>query len=479
MKTLPARDSDKSSAPVLAVVWGTLLLAFYREVAGVPTVAFIGNYNLTIVEVMLVVIGISALVSPRQPFLKGLGANLIICYAAVYGIDFFRGLMTTPYFAITSMRFNAVLPAILIWSLLVPPKALWCEGVQRAWIIVGAMLGVLVVLRVVVGPTFLMVAQDLDEMDINDGGRALTAQGSMILVGAVVLLMARAIQAISLGRVSGWIELLLAGFFAIAEVLTRQGTATLSLVIAMVVVCGLTPGALRSTRIVTLVLFVIMAGVFWVLAQDQAFLDNVNKALPPGMQFDLQHRSLTFEHRQAIWEGLLLDMNSWSPLSWAIGLPAGTKPQIWLNLWGGVYWDLSIHSMYYGLLPILGVVGLCLYVALLVNVAAGTFRGVFRGSREDQVFSTVALAWVVVSAILGVSYELRNENAIPLAMALAVTLGRRQSTAAEWRQLNEQRVTRFRHEVGRVVPDGAAPGQNRRPKIVHRIGGGSSRLQPL
>lgn len=415
----------------MAAVWTTLLLAFYRELAGMPTLAMLGNFNFTIVEALLVVVGASAFLGPKttKPW-SGWPAKLTVCFALLYSVALLRGLLTTPYDAITSMRLNAALPVILIWSLLAPPQMLWHRRVQRAVVVVGTLLGAIVAMRVVMGPSFLMALQDVNSQDINDGGRALSAQGSIMLVSAVVLLIARGIRSFPSDRIGALRDLWLGSILAVMEILTKQGTASLALFAAVGVVIAATPSRGRPFRAIAMGMLCALAGFALLMAQDPAVLNDVNNMLPPSMQFDLDHRGKTFETRQLVWTGLLNDMDTWSETSRWIGLPAGTKPTIWIPLWGGTYWGFSIHNMYYGLLPIMGMIGAGLYVALLSFMALGTMRRIVHGSSEDQFVATVALAWLLVVTVLGFSYEIRNENALLLAMALAATAGRRPFRAA-------------------------------------------------
>lgn len=416
-------DAVVPNRAVLIVIWSTLLLAFYREVAGMPLLANLGNYNFTIVEAMLIIVCVSVPFVPKNPTpWRGLAAKLIFCLIILYCFAMLRGLQNAPYDAITSMRLNAALPIILIWSLLVPPKMLWHDSIQRAVIVVGVMLGLLVVLRVVNGPLFLMLTRDVSELDINDGGRALSAQGSIMLVSAVVLLIARGLYRPTTGHSRSWSQLILGALLALTEILTKQGTATMAMLGAIGVVFVAIPTPVRSTRISTLMLacFLVVVGIL--IGQDSTILASMNDSLPESMQFDLDQRGRTLETREMIWTGLLNDMENWSNTSKLVGLPAGTKPAIWIPLWGGTRWDFSIHSMYFGLLPVMGVVGLCLYVALLVLLMFGTLQTVVVGAMEEQLFATVAFAWGTVISILGFSYEIRNENSILLIMGLAATV---------------------------------------------------------
>ncbi len=134
--------------------------------------------------------------------------------------------------------------------------------------------------------------------------------------------------------------------------------------------------------------------------------------------WNLAKRGGTYEGRVPIWDGL---KKVWPtlPLNERLfGMPGGQMPYLVVTNWKmPAVWYGSIHSMYYGALPIMGYVGLTAYVLMLVLLTAGSLRNVLR---RDSPALTPAypLAFCIGTAILAVSYENRNQQMFGLFFAL-------------------------------------------------------------
>lgn len=417
MSLAPQIAQTNSSDPwVRAVFWTTLLLGFYREVAGSFTIMVIGSYNFTIVEPVVILCGLAILrVMSRAPGLS-LRNVLMMSFGGLILIGFSRGLLVRPYDAITSLRLTGPLALILVWGAFIPAVETWHPRVQRALVTVGVMLGVVVMLRAVMGPSFLVIADVSNDLDINDGGRSLSAQGAIMLGSAAIVSLSRFFQRGFDGR-ARMVGVLVAAFLLVALLMTKQATATLAVIAALAGFFALAPGPLRNIRVLVLTIAFGAAGFLYYVLPD--LISDFNSLLPPSMAFDLSHRSQTFEARMEIWDGLLVDFHTWNWLSQLIGLPAGVKPVVWIQRWGGMYWDLSIHSMYYGVLPYAGVLGLCLYVLTLATAALGCVVRSFREGYSAFPDAPLGFALIIIIAILGVSYEIRNENALLVVLSVA------------------------------------------------------------
>ncbi|MCJ9729715.1 hypothetical protein [Bradyrhizobium sp. PRIMUS42] len=415
----PLRGDEGSRPNRLAgpVFWTVLLLGFYREVVGTQTLAMVGSFNLTIVEPALFLCGLAlarAVISPPKFYL---GTFLTTSFGALIAIGVLRGLTVSPYDAITSLRTTGEIAIILVWGAFVLPSDLWHPRIQKIIVVVGMMLAGLVLLRQVMGPTFL-ISSGISDAEVNDGGRALSAQGTAMLGSAAIVVFAHSFRARSpiAGREAC---LAMALFMLVALALTKQATATLGSVVAFATLFAFAPGRHQFLRSAFVVVGTCAGVLFYTFLPDIMSVTDLNGFLPDGMAFDVAHRSATFDARTRIWTGLLTDMESWSPVSQAIGLPAGTKPKIWIDLWGGTYWKLSIHSMYYGVLPYAGILGLVIYVLIVIVAAVTCARRAYWEGNEAFPGAPIGFAFVVLLATLGVSYELRNENALLIVMAVA------------------------------------------------------------
>ncbi|OSI89673.1 hypothetical protein BSZ25_20730 [Bradyrhizobium canariense] len=410
-------DETRPDRLVSLVFWAVLLLGFYREVVGTQTLAMVGSFNLTIVEPALFLCGLAlarAVISPPKFYL---GTTLTLSFGALIAIGVLRGVSDSPYDAITSLRTTGEIAVILIWGAFVSPSDLWHPRIQKIIVVVGMMLAGLVVLRQIMGPTFL-ISSGISDVEVNDGGRALSAQGTAMLGSAAIVVFAHSFRARS-PIASREACLAMALVMLVALGLTKQATATLGSVVAFATLFAFAPGRHQLLRSAFVVVGAWAAVLLYIFLPDIVSVTDLNALLPDGMAFDVAHRSATFDARTKIWNGLLADMESWSFVSQVIGLPAGTKPKIWIDLWGGAYWKLSIHSMYYGVLPYAGFLGLAIYVLIVLVAALTCARRAYREGDEAFPGAPIGFAFIVLLITLGVSYELRNENALLIVMAVA------------------------------------------------------------
>ena len=118
----------------------------------------------------------------------------------------------------------------------------------------------------------------------------------------------------------------------------------------------------------------------------------------------------------------MFDFARWSVFEQWFGLPAGQEPVIFMPILGGFYWEHSIHSMYYGLLPLNGLVGFALYLTLIGTELKKSIVLTFNGkTSDDRASSGLSLAMWTLLIIFGLSYELRAENGVMIAQALLLS----------------------------------------------------------
>ena len=404
---------------VVVLFWVVLLCALYREVSGQFTLFYIGNFNLTIAEP---IIGMSTWVllrhAGRKPRIT-LGSVLALCYAVLLLINLMRGMGGNRYDAIITLRLNGGLAVILALSAFIFPRELWHPRVQRIVVIIGAILSALVIVRVIMGPGFLMIGrEELDPSNINDGGRPLSAQGTIVLAMALVTVLANFMLPHNRGG-GRPIQLFASLGMMLTVVLTKQATATIACFAACAALIALMPGRSRSLRMIACGTAAAVALFSIYVLPEVVSIETINSYLPSGMAFDVAKREATFEFRNEIWSGLMADRETWPWLSQVIGLPAGVKPYIWIHYWGGTQWELGLHSMYYGILPVAGIVGLAFYCGLLAYAAWTCLIGSLKGTPEYSPSAPIGLSLAIIAFIFSVSYDMRNENGLMLLLALA------------------------------------------------------------
>ncbi|MCK1297314.1 hypothetical protein IVB33_07025 [Bradyrhizobium sp. 24] len=418
----------------------SLAAAIYSEAVGHSTLVFIGSYNLTTAEPVLGASMVAAVTMVlRRQLHFDLRVLLLVVLAALTLVSFGRGLLVRPYDAFFSLRNNGPFTAMLFMACVLPPnEQLWAK-VQKIIVFAGAGLAGLVFLRIVLGPTFLIQAQYLEESTINDGGRALSAQGAMI-VGAAVLLQFR--QACRQEHFA----LLSLCVLVPALLLTRQATATIATVSAVVTFFALQPGPSRPLRIWLLGFLLLMTIFFSTILPSALDPETLDSIAPKAIVGDTLRRVQTLDTRQLVWAGLLRDFYEWSFENQALGLPAGVKPVVIVPLWGGTVWKNSIHSMYFGLLPQVGVVGLLVYIAALFSLA---FRSIvvstlFPGFDGGAMIASL----VVLLAVFGFSYELRGEAALFLLVAVQYARRSNVRSGAQMRRIKPRAKGRAEYAHG-------------------------------
>ncbi len=198
----------------------------------------------------------------------------------------------------------------------------------------------------------------------------------------------------------------------VAEAFSGQGTATIATIVMLLIVAMLERGALRGLRAILVLLILVLAmGVALTISFD----DFANAA---SGSWNLSRRSGTFAARQEIWAELMRRFPQLPLFDQLFGLPAGQQPTlvVYLSKRQAV-WSMSIHSMYYGALPMMGYVGLIAYVSLLLLLFLKTFSAALGASRENP-FPSFPVAFCVGTAIFSISYEVRNEQIFALFAAI-------------------------------------------------------------
>jgi len=241
---------------------------------------------------------------------------------------------------------------------------------RRALLTAGVLIAGLTFLRLVFGPQLFMTIGTVDEViGVNDGNRPLQVTSAFMLAMGTTLLCSELIRK---GLNRGWPQaglllVLLAALFA-----SGQGTAALATLTMLLLVIVFERGGYRLARgSLATVGLVVLAILFIASGLDMENLQVGN--------WNLAKRGGTYKGRVAIWDGL---KKVWPTLplnEQLFGMPGGQMPYLVVTNWKmPAVWYGSIHSMYYGALPIMGYVGLTAYVLMFVLLTAGSLRNVLR-----------------------------------------------------------------------------------------------------
>lgn len=291
--------------------------------------------------------------------------------------------------------------ALLMLAMVVPAEQQLISVARRALVVSSALLSLLVLLRLATHPSLFMTVDAPDEM-INDGGRALSAQGAFLMVLASGVLTSEflAQSRFAFDRMTFAVIAL-----PILILLTRQGTANIAEIAMLGTVVFFQRGSSQSVRIVFGALAAMLITMLLVFLLP-ALRDNA----------DLIQRANNLGTREEVWTSLMAIWPS-QPISIQLfGFPAGQQLPLQVYL-GGSYrlWEYGIHSMYYGALPMMGYVGAVAYVAMLTLLLWGTLRG---SLRKFDPLPASSLGLCVATAILSYSYEVRNEATFGLFLAI-------------------------------------------------------------
>lgn len=402
---------------VVYTVWTSLLCAFFKEVVGSDTIVFIGSYNLTIVEPVLVMQAATLLqLAHRRPLSADLATWFILGVAAIIFINLGRGIVHDVPSGLRSFRIQGAFVLFLLIAVFVPRDENLLRQLRDALIVVALLLSVLVALRAALGPQLFLRSLAEPSATINDGGRPLTADGALLVGTGLILAISRAIENVR-DRLNG-AAVLAIPVLLVALALTAQATAIIAGLVGAAIVTALHPGASRGGRILLVTALALAGGVLF-FAINGAFGRFSLGPVPDYLQHNFLRRSSTFAFRQLIWTGLLRDYAHWSVFDQLFGLRNNALPNITIPRGDGYRWVASIHSMYYGALVFMGAAGLSLYLALLGTIALRGVRRAFGPRSSWASFGgAIPLALLAAIVLFGYSYELRDEHAILILVAL-------------------------------------------------------------
>ena len=414
------RHPAKLASDLKWVLWtaaAALWSALYQDVVGHTTITFIGSYNLTVAEpvLALAIVSFVLLLHRRKPF-RDVFALLSLCFVAIAGVDLFRGLLVEPFPAIVSLRTTGAPSAFLLIAVYLPRDEVLLRKISSHFVAVATLLSLLLCARLVFGPDLFLQTtfERIDE--INDGGRALSAQGALFIGVGAILLMSRLLRARR--HVQKWPMYAILALLLCALILTRQATAIAASVTGMAIVFALARGvgSWQPLRFLAAACVAGTAILLYLVTPNIASPQYLASVLPDFIAGDTFQRAANLGTRQLVWQGLLVDFPTWSALSQGIGLPAGVRPTIFVERWGGVFWEVGLHSMYFGTLASAGVLGLAVYVGLLGTLTMGNMRRL-RVPIPSVVDGASGLAIGALCAVYGYSYDIHGNLPVLLLVA--------------------------------------------------------------
>jgi hypothetical protein len=418
----PTRDGWLSTGNlVIWPVWCALLCAVFTLTTGQITLLNTGFYTFQTTELVLLSF-VPAIYDAARTTRIRTGVVTVVCclFLAVWLFSFLRGLATSPSPALTSARVNAIVPMFIVLSLFGLNER-QRDGIFKAIHVTAVLVSIILVLRLLFGANLFYQISFRDIAEVNDGGRGLTAQAAVLLAGGAIVSFARAYQAKHSGAPSH-LHRRSAAIFTGLLLLSFQGSATLAGAAGLTIVFALAPGHSAPFRRLVLVIAASFFATLFLLAPEALSVNNYMSLLPPEISDQLRRRTGNFDTRSELWSGFLATFNARPDIDQLFGLAAGQREQIVVQLWGGIYWEVSLHSGYYGLLSSVGYFGLAAFMIILVTIALAGMTRIAKPSYDSPYLAPALVAMLLVYAV---GYDIRNEQGVFVLLAvLSVTLRR-------------------------------------------------------
>lgn len=411
----PYPHFDSQELWIIATVWLALLGVIAKEVVGHSTIAFIGSYNFTWAEPALAA-AIGAVVTSlaSRPPRSNLASVAAIIFGALSVFGFLRGLLLDPFQSFFSLRGSGVFAATFLLVAFVPSSPRLVSATSRAVGIAAAVLCLLVLLRLIFGISLFFQISPDPFIGFNDGERPLSAPGALTIGAAATLLLSRALRVAGRGMSRSLLMFLLA---LICLVLSGQRTAIVAGMAGILIVLTLEAGPERQLRFLAGLCVVIgLTSAGWALSVAGADLTSLTSVLPDAVARALERGEGNLNTRQLVWSALVEDIPHWSTVDQLVGLPAGTRPAILIAA-KRAYWEHSMHSMYFGAIPMVGFAGLFAWLASTAWIASKGIALAIKSRSPMGVSPAVAAALSIMLAIFAYSYELRDAHGVFLMLA--------------------------------------------------------------
>lgn len=402
-QTLRQRRSARlngSHRMVVMSVWFGCLGRFFTEVLGQTEVTSFGAYHFHTVDLPTVIAIVAAfLCVVQQGVDKRLLTVAVMVMSVLIVVNLVRGLQADAAQAQLWARSYLGLAMMLIVAVASgtqPPT----ESVRRAFGALALMLGLLALIRLVTTPTLFMIA-NVTDIDANDGGRVLSAPGAFMMALGSVWMWSDRLRSMKL--LLSWrttVPLILTTIM----VLTRQGTANIAFMAGLFTIAIFEPSRTRVFRAAS----VVAVGIVGTLS-----ITLILPMLSAGAE--MSHRSDNLSTRQAVWNAVDRIWPLQDTATQFFGLPGGQIPLLFVNLASSTQlWQRQLHNMYYQMLIAIGYLGLACYTFILISVAITAFYLASIKSRAPA----YPLAFVIMTAILGYSYDIKSEQIFGVVVAI-------------------------------------------------------------
>lgn len=378
------------------------IAAVAREVLGQTELLGFGFYTFHVIDPALLLSAFAAGVNlSRNSLNRGALMVPIVVIALLIALNFVRGMSESTAGALLWIRANGGIATILLLGLAMRPTPTVLRAARRALLWIALILSGLEILRLATTPTLFMTFE-ISAADANDGGRPLAAWGAFLMVLASGMLLSDLLARRRI--VLNWLTIYTLAL-PVLILASGQGTASIAELVTIITVVLTQRGREHGMRILLGILGLTLIGLL------------VNLALPAMLGSEtLTQRSNNLGTRQMAWQSLSALWPQLPAFTQIFGYPAGQLPPIFIFA-AGEYrpWEISLHSMYYGSLPMMGYLGLAAYMAFLGIITLQTMMATF--SRNSAI-PAYPLAFCFATAILSYSYEVRGDALMGVFIAI-------------------------------------------------------------
>lgn len=390
------------------LIWASLFATCFREITATDALITVGGYTLTTAEPVI----LALIVVVAHGFLLHkvkwgwIGAGALIFSAAVV-IALLRGFLADPLAALFAGRVLVAIPMFALVGLVAQRDS---ELTRRSAVAVkatGAGLSVVVFSRVMTG----FPAGGPLEFD----GRPLLNYGALLIAMGATLFLSDGLRRWDMRQV------LAAATLLIACLVSGQGTASAVALVGLLIVFVRERGRYLVERwyLGAVVTFAFTVIAFAVSDWLSAFVGG------ELVSSYIEARSGTNIARQEVWRELIREYSARSAAEQILGLPIGEKRLLYVDLWGGTYWEHSLHSMYFQVLSSFGALGLAGYVLMLLGALRIHYTstpGSFCPPDSRPISAAAGLAFLVMIAMFGYSYDLRSETSLVIMLMVVAAL---------------------------------------------------------
>lgn len=393
-----------------ALCIATALALIYHDL-GYDLLFVAGSYSVGINEPLLVLLTacITAAITTSRPRPGVTALNRVIfasviLFIGIMMLGLLRGIAIDPMLALFDLRALLSTPLYMMLGILIADKPILIGRIVQTIKILALVIGAIVISRLLFHfPSSAAYVAD---------PRPMLNYGALCLGIAAMLWLSQGLRSRRLGTVIG------ACFMMLICIRTGQGTASASTFIGFLTIMAFERGAMATERRVISLLGLFLIAASWLFSDQVVALLQSNKDIAAF----LTNRENTNDTRHDLWAAFFTNFENRSIFDKIFGIPLGQNEPLFINRWGGVYWQATLHNMYFETVRKVGVASIAAYISALLGSLALLIKSRKPDSNQfsrDYVSKIAAVALIFTIFIFGYSYDLRAHASVFLMLIVA------------------------------------------------------------